>query len=139
MTDKNRFHGQNVVVLGGGDSALDWAIELYETAASITLVHRREAFRAAPASVDKLKQLAVSSPKRMRYLVGRVVKFGEQDGLSSSLTITAYDSEAQTTVSLDELLVFDGLSPNLGPIRGAGFGDRQTADSGRYREVSDEY
>jgi thioredoxin reductase (NADPH) len=51
------FRGQDVVIVGGGDSALDWTLNLQPIARSLTLVHRRDAFKAAPASVNRMKEL----------------------------------------------------------------------------------
>ena len=58
------FHGRHIVIFGGGDSALDWTLELRTKAASLTLVHRRHEFRAAPASVARMRELVVAG--RMR-------------------------------------------------------------------------
>jgi thioredoxin reductase (NADPH) len=55
VRDPKRFEGKNIVILGGGDSALDWVLELQPKAASMTIVHRREEYRGAPASVEKMK------------------------------------------------------------------------------------
>jgi thioredoxin reductase (NADPH) len=57
VRDPKRFEGKNIVILGGGDSALDWVLELQPKAASMTIVHRREEYRGAPASVEKMKAL----------------------------------------------------------------------------------
>jgi thioredoxin reductase (NADPH) len=64
-----------VVVLGGGDSALDWALELYEKASSVTLIHRREEFRAAAASVSKMKALSKVDDTKIRYVIAKVKGF----------------------------------------------------------------
>ena len=116
IADKERFRDQHIMILGGGDSALDWALELYDIAASVTLIHRREAFRAAPASVAKMKRLAAADSTRMRIMVRRITGFEEHDGRLSALQVAEFDSGDESTVELDELLVFYGLSPNLGPI-----------------------
>jgi len=57
VQDPKRFAGKKLVILGGGDSALDWVLELIDVAEHITLVHRRDEYRAVPASVDKMRQL----------------------------------------------------------------------------------
>ncbi len=116
IADKTRYRGKNIIILGGGDSALDWVLELYDIAASVTLIHRREEFRAAPASVAKMKQLAVTDPARMRFLVRRITGFEEQGGRLSGLRVAEFGSDDESIMALDELLVFYGLSPNLGPI-----------------------
>jgi thioredoxin reductase (NADPH) len=115
VRDKQRFAGRNVVICGGGDSALDWTLDLFDIAARITLVHRREEFRAQPASVQRMKTLASEHPERMRSLVGRVTGYVETDSALTGVRVEPPGGEAQV-VALEELLVFYGLSPNLGPI-----------------------
>ncbi|MEJ6023038.1 NAD(P)/FAD-dependent oxidoreductase [Ramlibacter sp. PS4R-6] len=109
--------GKHLVILGGGDSALDWALNFAQDgpnkAASITLVHRRDGFKAAPASIAKMKELVEA--KQMRFVVGQASAYAEQDGQLSSVTITAPDNSTQD-VRADAVLVFFGLSPRLGPI-----------------------
>lgn len=116
VTDKSRYRGARVVILGGGDSALDWALELHGIAASVTLVHRREEFRAAPASVEKMKQLAARADGTMRYVVGRVSGIVEHEDKLAGVTVEPFDGGEREAFPLDELLVFYGLSPNLGSI-----------------------
>ena len=114
VTNRAKYQDKDLVILGGGDSALDWALELYETARTITLIHRREEFRAAPASVAQMKDL-VASDERIRYLIGKAVAFQTaQDRLTALVVKTPDDQER--IINLDELLVFWGLSPSLGPI-----------------------
>ena len=72
VLDKTRYRDKAVAILGGGDSALDWALELAPTAKSLTLVHRRDGFRAQPVSVERLRAMAAAEPERIRILVGRV-------------------------------------------------------------------
>ena len=113
VLDPRRYEGKRTVVLGGGDSALDWALQLYERAASLVLVHRRGEFRAAPASVERMKELAAQG--RMEYRIGRVRKLIEDDG--RLVGIRCLDLERRPfDLSFDELLVFYGLTPKLGPI-----------------------
>lgn len=108
------FSGKQLVVLGGGDSALDWALELWKPAAELTLIHRRDEYRAATASVNKLKELE-SAGKLNIIDCANVIGF-EQDGSRMvSVEIRCKDGELRT-LELDHLLVFFGLSPKLGPI-----------------------
>ena len=115
VRDPSRHAGRDVVVLGGGDSALDWALTLADSAKSLTLVNRTEKFRAAEASVAKLR--ALEDEGKARVLMGTTAGFTEEDGRLVSLEVTLRD-EAKTRESLpvDDLLVFFGLSPKLGPI-----------------------
>ena len=66
------FHGRNLVIFGGGDSALDWALALAPKASSIALVHRRAEFRGAPASVAQLRELQAAGKLRFIEVKGRV-------------------------------------------------------------------
>ena len=72
------FRGKNLVVCGGGDSALDWALKLVDIAESVILLHRREEYRAAPASVSKMKDLC--EEYCMQALTGQVTGYESQDG-----------------------------------------------------------
>ena len=108
------FSGKRLVVLGGGDSALDWALELWKPAAELTLIHRRDEFRAVPASVNRLKGLA-SAGKLDVIDCANVVGFERDGSRLVSVEIRSKDGEPRT-LEADHLLVFFGLSPKLGPI-----------------------
>lgn len=117
IEDKQRFRDKSVAILGGGDSALDWALELHGIARKITLIHRREEFRAQPASVERMKKIAARGDGTMTYHIGRIEKIIEQDDALSGLAVVTFgDNPSSFDVGFDELLVFYGLSPNLGPI-----------------------
>ena len=115
VRDPARHQDRDVVILGGGDSALDWALTLAGVAKSLTLVNRTEKFRAAEASVNRLTSLAEAGDARI--LFGQASAFSESDGRLTGLSVTLRD-EAKSVVELpvDDLLVFFGLSPKLGPI-----------------------
>jgi thioredoxin reductase (NADPH) len=113
VKDPARFHGRNLVICGGGDSALDWALALVGKAESIVLLHRRDEFRAAPASVAKMKELCDNF--EMQFLVGQISGFEAQDDKLSEIKVTGSDGVTRR-LPLDDLLVFFGLSPKLGPI-----------------------
>jgi thioredoxin reductase (NADPH) len=113
VKDPAQFHGKNLVICGGGDSALDWALNLVGKAESIVLLHRREEFRAAPASVAKMKELCDNY--EMQFLVGQVTGFEAKDDKLSEVKVTGADGVTRR-LPLDNLLVFFGLSPKLGPI-----------------------
>jgi len=115
VKDPARHAGRDVVILGGGDSALDWALTLAGVAKSLTLVNRTEKFRGAEASVRKLEALAEAG--EVRILLGQTTGFAEEDGRLVSLEMTLRDEQKSTlTLPADDLLVFFGLSPKLGPI-----------------------
>jgi len=113
VKDPAQFEGKNLVICGGGDSALDWALNFVGKAESVVLLHRREDFRAAPASVAKMKQLC--DEYEMQLITGQVSGIEEKDGKLAELRVTGADGVTRR-VPLDMLLVFYGLSPKLGPI-----------------------
>lgn len=113
VRDPERLAGKNLVILGGGDSALDWTLELHGKAKSITLVHRRADYRALPASVKAMKALV--DGESLREFQGNVRSVFSRDGQLGGLDIVGPDGSEQL-LDADEVLVFWGLSPNLGPI-----------------------
>ncbi len=106
-------YGKDLVVLGGGDSAFDWAIELAQHAKSLKLIHRSDKFRAAPASVAKMHELIAAG--KMSFEIGNVVELTGSNGALNAIQVKAADDTIKP-VELDQLLVFFGLSPKLGPI-----------------------
>ena len=109
-----QFSGKKLVILGGGDSALDWVLELIDIAEHITLVHRRDEYRAVRASVDKMKKLVADG--RMDVIESaRASAIDGKDGVVKSITIQPKEGEA-VDVATEHVLVFFGLAPKLGPI-----------------------
>ena len=113
VKDPSQHHGKRLVVLGGGDSAFDWALELAPHAKSLTLIHRSDKFRAAPASVAKMQELVAAG--RMHFQIGNVAELVGADGQLERVRVKGTD-DAIADLELDHLLVFFGLSPKLGPI-----------------------
>ena len=113
VKDPSRFHGRNLVIIGGGDSALDWTLDLVGKAESVVMIHRRDGFRAAPASVAKMKELC--EQLEMQFVVGQVSGYEEKDGVLTEVKVTGADGVTRR-LPVDDLLVFFGLSPKLGPI-----------------------
>jgi thioredoxin reductase (NADPH) len=113
VKDPGRFHGKNLVICGGGDSALDWALDFVGKAESVILLHRRDGFRAAPASVARMRELC--DALEMQQMVGQITGFEEVEGRLTEIRVTGPDGVTRR-VPLDVLLVFYGLSPKLGPI-----------------------
>jgi thioredoxin reductase (NADPH) len=107
------FHGRDLLVCGGGDSALDWTLALCEKARSLTLLHRRADFRAAPASVARMRELV--SAGKMRLLEGSAAALRTGDGVLVGLDVRGADG-SELQVNADHVLVFYGLHPKLGPI-----------------------
>jgi thioredoxin reductase (NADPH) len=119
IRDKASLAGKNLLILGGGDSALDWALELHGSARRITLVHRRADYRAQPASVKRMKQLADGDS--LIEFQGHVRAVYERAGAFGGLEIADLQGEHHH-VDADEVYVFWGLSPALGPIAEWGLG-----------------
>ena len=113
VKDPSLHHGKKVVVCGGGDSALDWALQMVGKASEVTLIHRSAAFKAAPASVSKFKELVEAG--KAKLLLGSVLGYNEADGRLNSINVTGID-QAKHVLEVDHILAFYGLSPKLGPI-----------------------
>ena len=113
VRDPKKYAGKNIVILGGGDSALDWALALQPIAESVTLIHRRDEFRAAPASVAKMK--ALCEAHQMMHITGQITGFEAEDGVLKEVKVTSLDAVTRR-LPLDNVLAFFGLSPRLGPI-----------------------
>jgi thioredoxin reductase (NADPH) len=105
--------GKRLVIFGGGDSALDWTLELLGRAASLDLVHRRAEFRAAPASVARMREQVAAG--RMRLFEGLPQTLLTADGALRGVNVRVSDGSVQP-LAADQLLVFFGLHPKLGPI-----------------------
>ncbi len=114
VRDPEAFRDRRVVVLGGGDSALDWVLALADVAARITLVHRRDEYRAMPASVAQMRALVAAG--RMDVIENaKATAIEHADGAMRSITLRTKAGE-EHTVEADAALVFFGLAPKLGPI-----------------------
>lgn len=114
VRDPEQFAGKRLVILGGGDSALDWVLELAGKAERITLVHRRDEYRAMPDSVSKMKQL-VADGVIDEILSAKAAAINGENGQATSVVIQPKEGDA-VEVEADQLLVFFGLAPKLGPI-----------------------
>ncbi len=114
VTDRGVFAGKKLVIAGGGDSALDWVLELAGQAASVALVHRREKFRAAPASLAKLEAL-VAAGKVEKVVPFQLHGLEGAAGRLDTVVVRALDGK-ERRLSADHLLAFFGLSMDLGPI-----------------------
>jgi thioredoxin reductase (NADPH) len=106
------FRGQDLVIVGGGDSALDWTLNLQPIANSVTLVHRRPEFRAAPDSVNKM--FALQETGELRFEIGQVSALKGSDGQLESATIKGPDGDIE--IPCTRMLPFFGLTMKLGPI-----------------------
>jgi thioredoxin reductase (NADPH) len=113
---REQFRDKNLVIVGGGDSALDWSIDLCAIAKKVTLVHRRDEFRAAPHSVEKMRTLVAAG--KMDFVTGHVTNLHGTNGQLQSVTVETANGNKETTC--DALLPFFGLTMKLGPV--ANFG-----------------
>jgi thioredoxin reductase (NADPH) len=107
------FVGKRLVIFGGGDSALDWTLEFAGKARSLTLVHRRAEFRAAPASVAKMHDLASSGS--IRYVEAIAQGLVTEGETFRGVRVKKTDGQLEE-LEADHVLTFFGLSPKLGPI-----------------------
>ena len=114
VKDSSIFHDKRIAILGGGDSALDWALDLVKSSAKVTLIHRRDEYRAVPDSVSKLKKLHTDG---VINLIENA-KVSELIGKNGQLTAAKIiDKEkVESLIEVDDMLVFFGLAPKLGPI-----------------------
>src|SRR5277367_5510221 len=107
------FFNQNLVICGGGDSALDWTVAFCNQARSLTLVHRRAEFRAAPATVAKMRDLVAAG--KMKFVQGNAVAIQKDNEKLTGLELQSADGSTQQ-VPVDHVFAFFGLHPKLGPI-----------------------
>ncbi len=108
------YRDKRVVIAGGGDSAVDWALSLSEVAAQVMVVHRRPKFRAAPESARRLNELADAG--KLELVIPYQLAGLEGDGERLSGVVVATLDGDKRTLAADALLPFYGLSMNLGPI-----------------------
>ncbi|MBX9926168.1 MAG: NAD(P)/FAD-dependent oxidoreductase [Hyphomicrobiaceae bacterium] len=106
------FRDRDVLIVGGGDSALDWTINLQPLARSVTLLHRRDEFRAAPHSVQQMRELVADG--KISLKIGQVTALTGAGGLLSSITVST--AAGPETLTVDRLLPFFGLTMKLGPV-----------------------
>ena len=115
IKDPEKYRNMNVVISGGGDSALDWAIFLADVAKSVTLVHRRMHFRGHLDSVHKVNDLAAIGKIKL-VLNAEVTELNGADKLES-LEITDFKDEHKSIQEVDYFIPLFGLSPKLGPLK----------------------
>jgi thioredoxin reductase (NADPH) len=106
------FRGKDVLVVGGGDSALDWTLNLQPIANSLTLLHRRDDFRGAPHSVEQMRVLVAD--KKIGLMIGQMGSLEGADGSLSAVTIKTKEGDVRHPCN--RLLPFFGLTMKLGPV-----------------------
>lgn len=115
IDDLNKFAGQKVVVCGGGDSAVDWALMLENIAEKVYIVHRRDKFRAHEHSVENLhnSKVIVKTP----YVPAEIIGDGEK---VTQIVLENPDSDTKEVIDIDALIVNYGFISSLGPIKNWG-------------------
>jgi thioredoxin reductase (NADPH) len=112
------FRDKRILIVGGGDSALDWTLNLAPLASHLTLLHRRSEFRAAPDSVNKM--LALVGEGKIDFVLGQVMSLEGGDGQISKANVKTNDGST-FEIACDALLPFFGLTMKLGPVANWGF------------------
>ncbi|ETI68705.1 NAD(P)/FAD-dependent oxidoreductase [Neobacillus vireti] len=113
IEDLNQFAGQKVVVFGGGDSAVDWALMLEPIAEKVSIVHRRDKFRAHEHSVENLynSKVDVKTP----YVPAELI--GDENGSIKQVVLGSVNGESQETIDVDAVICNYGFVSSLGPIK----------------------
>jgi thioredoxin reductase (NADPH) len=106
------FRDKDVLVVGGGDSALDWTLNLQPVARSLTLLHRRDEFRGAPHSVERMRALVAEG--QIALLIGQMTALVGDGSELAAVRVKAKDGE--TNVTANRILPFFGLTMKLGPV-----------------------
>jgi thioredoxin reductase (NADPH) len=112
------FRDKRILIVGGGDSALDWTLNLAPLAKHLTLLHRRSEFRAAPDSVNKM--MALAGEGKIDFVLGQVTSLGGADGQISHAVVKTNDGST-FDIACDVMLPFFGLTMKLGPVANWGF------------------
>src|SRR5450631_815938 len=107
------FHDRDLLICGGGDSALDWTVALCGKARSLTLVHRRAVFRAAPATVARMRELVAAG--KMQFVEGHATALRTDGGALRGAVVQTNDGRTRD-VAGEQVLAFYGLHPKLGPV-----------------------
>jgi thioredoxin reductase (NADPH) len=107
------FRGKRILIVGGGDSALDWTLNLAPVASHLTLLHRRDQFRAAPDSVNKM--MALVGEGRVDFVLGQVSALEGEGGQVKAALVKTNDG-SNFSIACDALLPFFGLTMKLGPV-----------------------
>ena len=118
VKDPEEYEGKKVLIVGGGDSALDWVLNLKDRAAQLTMVHRRDGFRAHEASIEQLHAAHEAGEIDLRTFY----EVREIRGTDSVESVTIYDNRTDEDVDLevDVVLTLLGFKPDLGPIKSWG-------------------
>ena len=114
IRDPEVYRNKKVLIAGGGDSALDWSIFLTDVAAEVTLVHRRNEFRGALDSVEKVQEL--KNQGRIKLITPAEVTALHGENQLTAVTVTNSNTKEESEIEIDNFIPLFGLSPKLGPI-----------------------
>ena len=114
VRSKDKYKDKDIFIFGGGDSALDWSVELAENAKSLSLVHRRDAFRGAPHTEELMRELVAK--KKINLLTPYVIEDTHGDKKVNKVSLKNFDTKEIITHNADELIFLFGLNKKLGPI-----------------------
>lgn len=114
IRDPEVYRDKKVLIAGGGDSALDWSIFLTDVAAEVTLVHRRNEFRGALDSVEKVQEL--KNQGRIKLITPAEVTALHGEDQLTAVTVTNSNTKEESKIEIDNFIPLFGLSPKLGPI-----------------------
>ena len=114
VRSKEKYKDKNLLIFGGGDSALDWTVELADLAKSVTLIHRRDEFRGAPNTEAKMRELIKSGSISLKtpYVIEDLIGTSHITGAS----VKNFESKEIEEIPCDEILFLFGLNKKLGPI-----------------------
>ncbi|MCU0360276.1 MAG: NAD(P)/FAD-dependent oxidoreductase [Bacteroidia bacterium] len=118
ILEPEKYRNQKMVIAGGGDSALDWAIYLSDVCSELYLVHRSESFRGAPDSVNKVMKL--SEQGKIKLLLNTNILSVNGENKLEDVVLVHAKTQEKTTIKTDYLIPLFGLSPKLGPIENWG-------------------
>ena len=114
MRDIKKYENKEIIIFGGGDSALDWSVELAKIAKKIYLVHRRDEFRGAQHTESQMRELVKSG--KINLKIPYVIKDINGEGAFSGVDLMHFETKEIETIDCDEALFFFGLNKQLGPI-----------------------
>ena len=114
VRDKRKYTDKNVFIFGGGDSALDWTVELAKVAKSVSLVHRRDEFRGAQHTEAQMRDLVKNG--RVDLLTPYQIESINGDNAVTGVTLKNFDTKESVTKEADEIIFLFGLNKKLGPI-----------------------
>jgi len=114
VRSKEKYKDKNLLIFGGGDSALDWTVELADIAKSVTLIHRRDEFRGAPNNEAKMRELIKSGSVSLKtpYVIEDLIGTSHITGAS----VKNFETKEIEEIPCDEILFLFGLNKKLGPI-----------------------